>query len=84
MFKSAQTILLCLVSCLLASAGTTGTKTAERSHLGDTIPAFSLPATDGRHFSLNDSPEAKGCIVVFTCVVHFHFIFPHFLRLSSD
>ena len=35
--------------------------------LGDTPPAFSLPATDGQTYSLNDFKDAKILVVAFTC-----------------
>jgi peroxiredoxin len=35
--------------------------------LGTPAPPFSLPATDGKTYSLNDFREAKTLVVVFTC-----------------
>ncbi|CAM4281381.1 thioredoxin family protein [Paenibacillus tarimensis] len=35
--------------------------------LGDQAPDFSLPATDGRTYSLNDFSDAKVLVVFFTC-----------------
>lgn len=67
MLKYAQYVILLLLSSLLASASTAGTKKRERSHLGDTISAISLTSTAGTVFSLNDNPNAKGFLVIFTC-----------------
>jgi peroxiredoxin len=35
--------------------------------LGEKAPYFSLPATDGRIYSLSDFADAKALLVVFTC-----------------
>ncbi len=35
--------------------------------LGDTPPAFSLPAIDGKTYSLNDFSDAKALVIFFTC-----------------
>ncbi len=67
MHKYAQHVFLFFLSCLLASASIAGAKKRERSHLGDTIASFTLTATNGNLYSLNDYPNAKGFMVVFTC-----------------
>ncbi len=35
--------------------------------IGDTAPAFTLPATDGHSYSLSDFADAKVLVVFFTC-----------------
>jgi peroxiredoxin len=35
--------------------------------IGETAPSFSLPATDGKTYSLEDFNGAKGLVVFFTC-----------------
>lgn len=40
---------------------------ADGLQVGDIAPNFNLLGVDGKHYSLDDFPDAKGYIVTFTC-----------------